>query len=40
MAIPLSEGYSPREIGVRLKISGPSVSSLLDELRDELEQLD
>jgi DNA-binding transcriptional regulator LsrR (DeoR family) len=39
VAIPISEGWQPREIGKGLGISGPSVSRLLDELRDELERL-
>jgi hypothetical protein len=39
VGIPTSNGFSPREIGREIGISGPSVSGLLDELRDELERL-
>jgi DNA-binding CsgD family transcriptional regulator len=38
VAAPLAMGYSPREIARGLGISGPLVSALLDELREELER--
>jgi hypothetical protein len=37
VATSASQGYSPREIGHGLGISGPSALRLLDELREELE---
>jgi DNA-binding CsgD family transcriptional regulator len=39
VGIPTWAGWSVREIARELGISGPSVSSLLNELRDELERL-
>jgi len=39
VGIPLSEGFSDREIAGRLRISARSVSDLVLELQDELRQL-
>lgn len=39
VGIPLSEGFSEREIARRLRISKPSVCGLVLELQDELRRL-
>ena len=38
VALPISNGFSEREVGLALRISTKCVRGLLAELRDELER--